>query len=275
LIYGDLLRFGMHRTQLPPESMNDLRQRLLGGTPFLEIAHYFIECAIKDDPNPQFKEYFREAMRALLEENSAEVAALAGSPIEKIFLHSLFLSFIKNGDFLLLHPTYDDTAKEITDFLAILKRWREFVTWFRANKPADSIETFLDGEVERGAMCQDERRGYIGYIFKYTYIPMDDYYHMTLQPRFPNIKIGGKPIRPDIYFWVPNKPDIKIIVECDGFHYHSDKQKFTSDRQRDRALKALGYDVLRFSGSEIVKDPVNAPYELASYLWDRTMAHGS
>jgi very-short-patch-repair endonuclease len=51
---------------------------------------------------------------------------------------------------------------------------------------------------------------------------------------------------------------------------HSDKDRFKADRQRDRALKALGYDVFRFSGSEIYADPINAPYELAPYLWQRS-----
>ena len=69
-----------------------------------------------------------------------------------------------------------------------------------------------------------------------------------------------------------SKPEVKVIVECDGFQYHSDKERFKTDRQRDRALKALGYDVWRFSGSEIYNDPINAPFELAKYLWDRAEA---
>jgi very-short-patch-repair endonuclease len=66
---------------------------------------------------------------------------------------------------------------------------------------------------------------------------------------------------------------VNIIVECDGFSYHSSKETFISDRQRDRALKALGFDVWRFSGSEIINDPVYTPYELAEYLWARAEAH--
>jgi very-short-patch-repair endonuclease len=59
---------------------------------------------------------------------------------------------------------------------------------------------------------------------------------------------------------------VNIIVECDGFAYRSDKEQFKSDRQRDRALKALGFDVWRFAGSEIYNDPVNTAYEFAKYL---------
>lgn len=40
----------------------------------------------------------------------------------------------------------------------------------------------------------------------------------------------------------------KIVVECDGAEFHTDKEK---DRQRDLYLEALGYLVLRFTGSQI------------------------
>jgi Protein of unknown function (DUF559) len=125
----------------------------------------------------------------------------------------------------------------------------------KANRPAPSMEEFLDSEVARGALDPDERESYIPFIFRYSYIPMDSSYHMTLQPRFPNIKIEGKAIRPDIYFWIPSKPQVNVIVECDGFKYHSDKERFKTDRQRDRALKALGYDVWRFETCSLLTVP--------------------
>jgi REase_MTES_1575 len=215
----------------------------------------------------------RRADGAITEENASEVAALAESPIEKTFLNSLILTFVKgDGLGLLVHRTHDDTVAEIAELRKTIARWKEFFAWFRDKKPAASVDEFLDGEVARGAMSLEERESSVYWTFRYGYIPMDGSYHMTLQPRFPNVKIDGKPIRPDIYFWIPNKPQVNIIVECDGFSYHSDKAKFTSDRQRDRALKAVGFDVWRFSGSEIYMDPIQAPYELAKYLWERAKA---
>jgi hypothetical protein len=133
------------------------------------------------------------------------------------------------------------------------------------------MEKFLNHVLKQRGISQEEHDHIINYMIpRYYFFPMNTTYHMTLQPRFPDIKIDGKKIRPDIYFWIPSRPDINVIVECDGFHYHSDKVKFKADRQRDRALKALDYDVLRFSGSEIYADPVNTPYELATYLWRRS-----
>ena len=45
-----------------------------------------------------------------------------------------------------------------------------------------------------------------------------------------------------------NKP---IIIELDGYEYHSDKQQVNYDYERETNLKLAGYDVLRFTGSQI------------------------
>jgi len=127
-------------------------------------------------------------------------------------------------------------------------------------------------EIERGKMAPEERSYLSRLIFKYHYLPLGDSFHLTIQPRFPTIKIEGKSIRPDIYFWVPNRPHINIVVECDGFDYHSDKVRFTNDRQRDRTLTSMGYEVLRFSGSEIFRNPFGVSAELGMHLSKRIEA---
>lgn len=51
---------------------------------------------------------------------------------------------------------------------------------------------------------------------------------------------------------------LKIVVECDGHDFHEKtKQQAKRDKKRDRDLQAAGWKVLRFTGSEIVRD-VNA-----------------
>lgn len=80
------------------------------------------------------------------------------------------------------------------------------------------------------------------------------------------MKLKGKTIRPDLAIWVPADPTVKIIVECDGFDYHSDPKAFQRDRIRDRQLMEAGYSVRRYSGSEIYKDPIATGRELVDYL---------
>lgn len=43
----------------------------------------------------------------------------------------------------------------------------------------------------------------------------------------------------------------KIVIYCDGFKYHYNKENVIKDRFQDRELQYLGYMVLRFTGSEI------------------------
>lgn len=83
-----------------------------------------------------------------------------------------------------------------------------------------------------------------------------DVHHLCLQPE---ILVDGKTMRPDGLIWIPSKlPERRLLIECDGYAFHSSPEKFTADRKRDRALKALGYEVFRFSGSEIMSDPIAA-----------------
>lgn len=44
----------------------------------------------------------------------------------------------------------------------------------------------------------------------------------------------------------------RLVIEIDGFAYHSDPEQFEQDRRRDAALSALGYRVLRFSYHQVM-----------------------
>lgn len=46
-------------------------------------------------------------------------------------------------------------------------------------------------------------------------------------------------------------PGAKLAVECDGAAYHQNKEK---DEARDAELKALGWDVIRITGSECARE---------------------
>ena len=61
---------------------------------------------------------------------------------------------------------------------------------------------------------------------------------------------------------------IEIVIECDGHHWHErTKVQAAKDRARDRALQSTGYEILRFTGSEIN----GAPLGCASEVLDRIM----
>jgi very-short-patch-repair endonuclease len=48
----------------------------------------------------------------------------------------------------------------------------------------------------------------------------------------------------------------RLVIECDGPDFHErTKEQAARDRARDRTLTAAGYEVFRFTGSEIHRDP--------------------
>lgn len=50
-------------------------------------------------------------------------------------------------------------------------------------------------------------------------------------------------------------PLLKIAVEIDGYEFHGTKESFHADRQRDAALTAAGWHVLRFSSENLASMP--------------------
>lgn len=47
----------------------------------------------------------------------------------------------------------------------------------------------------------------------------------------------------------------KLIVECDGAAFHNSPKAVDHDRRRDRYCATQGIAVMRFSGTEIKRDP--------------------
>ncbi len=50
-------------------------------------------------------------------------------------------------------------------------------------------------------------------------------------------------------------PDAKLIIELDGWKYHSSKQAFQVDRERDVRLTSKGWTVLRFTHQDVTTRP--------------------
>ena len=50
-------------------------------------------------------------------------------------------------------------------------------------------------------------------------------------------------------------PDDRLAVELDGYSWHSDRQSFERDRERDNELQALGWTVLRFTWAKLRWEP--------------------
>lgn len=62
-----------------------------------------------------------------------------------------------------------------------------------------------------------------------------------------------------------------LVIECDGYEFHEKtKEQVAYDNQREYDLKMAGFDVLRFSGSEIYNRPYECAEKAFNYLYKQT-----
>lgn len=61
-------------------------------------------------------------------------------------------------------------------------------------------------------------------------------------------------------------PDQRLVVEIDGFAYHSSRESFEADRRRDAVLAAAGLRVFRVTWRQIVHEPEAVLVRIAQAL---------
>jgi hypothetical protein len=87
---------------------------------------------------------------------------------------------------------------------------------------------------------------------------------LTPQPEF---LFDSKTIRADAVLWQFNELRQPLVVECDGYKWHGNRSAFSADRARDRLLISAGYRVVRFSGDEIMQDPLYCAQHLQAVFF--------
>jgi very-short-patch-repair endonuclease len=80
-----------------------------------------------------------------------------------------------------------------------------------------------------------------------------------LPPPAPNQQVGG--LSRD-FVW----SDRRLVVETDGYRYHSSRSAKRRDNRRDRHLTALGWRPVRFTYEEIAFEPAEVARELKGLL---------
>lgn len=63
-------------------------------------------------------------------------------------------------------------------------------------------------------------------------------------------RVGGTLLLPDFTF-----EDARLIIEIDGWAFHSDPDRFGSDRTRQNILVTEGWTVLRFTWAQLTEHP--------------------
>ena len=58
-----------------------------------------------------------------------------------------------------------------------------------------------------------------------------------------------------------------VVIECDGHDFHErTKEQAQKDKERDRVLQSLGFNVLRFTGSEIWRDALGCVRSVVEFF---------
>jgi len=86
--------------------------------------------------------------------------------------------------------------------------------------------------------------------------------HRLPLPRFNDwIILASKRYRVDCHW-----PDLRQIVELDGWDGHSTRTAFREDRARDRRLAAAGYSVTRLTWNQLDDEPAQIAADLRVFL---------
>lgn len=247
--------------------LQGLRRTLEDGHGFDQVIRGRVDEAVATaDIESDQRAFQRNLMLSMAGACADAINANTQSPIERLFARALVLRFVgRDGLGLLVHPVDGDAQKEVGEFRGILTHFRAVARAFGAGRSAE-LRWFLHDHMTRAELPYERRQKLLWLLMKYHHAPLASCIHLTFQPRFVDIKKGVALVRPDMFFWSSTNAGINVIVECDGYRFHASPDCFKRDRQRDRAFKYLGYDVLRFAGSEICDDPVAAADELADYL---------
>lgn len=255
--------------------MDDLHQKRINMLDkdqemFLTFGEHFIQSVLQAaaSQHEEIPEPLASYLPVMLKDNAQIIFEHCASPIERIFLNGLVLTFISALRVLQLMNPATDAPRVAADYRRCVADLTTSMQEYEAHHGTlNGVERKYRPENWEMA-TNDERRDWIWFllygVMQFGYMP-----HVIIQPGFPEIRIDGRPVRADLYCFIPNNPRLNLIVECDGYEYHADRDTFLRDRQRDRAFAAAGYQVLRYAGREIVRDPHAVSTQLFEYL----MAH--
>jgi hypothetical protein len=233
---------------------------------FLPLLDHFVQRSIAetdekyiDDPSPvSYAAFYSSFLPIVAQRNAEHIYAYSESPIERIFLASLQLLFIKSS-MPCLHIS--EPARDAQAYMQYYRQTHHDINRMIANYKQITGDTALHNFHE--ALAKKQQSGefteeQVNEIKAHeSIVPNFEWnsYHLIPQAGLPQIKVEGRSIRVDLLIWVPGDESIKVVVECDGYAYHSSKESFQNDRARDRVLQLNGYRVIRFSGAEINRDP--------------------
>ena len=69
-------------------------------------------------------------------------------------------------------------------------------------------------------------------------------------------------------------PDLRVGLEVDGYDYHGGRLAHSADLERQNAIVRVGWLLLRYSGSQVRRNPDGIAQEVAAVLAERSKLAG-
>jgi len=160
----------------------------------------------------------------------------------------------------------DLAATESTDVVENLLRESEFLQLTDRLSLPDLIERYRGRRGVRKVSLalerlQEEPEGRKRSPLEERFAPFLRQHHLPL-PRFNDwIVLGVKRYQVDCYW-----PEVRQIVELDGWDGHSTRTAFREDRARDRRLLAAGYRVAHLTWNQLDDEPAEIASDLRALL---------
>lgn len=162
---------------------------------------------------------------------------------------------------------------------------KEFIKWLQVLEERQYetlIQIILESPNSRGRVLQEAYfylEIYNIYGTDLTESPIESLFYFTYSILYPEIPIApqcevldGK-YRADFVFdsigfseFYTSEFECKLIIECDGYEFHSSKEQITHDNERDIELMKDGWDVVHLTGTQIFKDPIKCAQDIAELI---------
>jgi hypothetical protein len=242
----------------------------------IQLAEFFLKQMkeeIINNDEQSYADILEIICNHLIPEQFNLVWQIAESAIERIFISSLMMNFIRNHiplD-LFITPSMQNATKNMDEVRKSIADMKRFVQWHKENQGSDDfivMTEFLEKSGKKAGLKKEEIRFNKRYLFHYHLLSLSDSIHLTPQASFPKALPNGTGMRVDLMLWVPDIEQFKLIIECDSYQYHDNKDTFDRDRKRSRYLQRKGYKVLQYSGGEIFRDPIRTSSELFDIIMD-------
>lgn len=192
----------------------------------------------------------------------------ATSSEEKIFLSSVLLFALTEGVFFLditppLHSAFEKIARLRNNYSLTMQMWSDY----QSHTGEKTMNQFLDG-ISKLPLAESIKEEINRNMCMHIYDIYNTFF-FSLKADIAEIAYNNKPTTADILIWTLADPSFRLVVEIDEANYYPDKTTFTNDRAKDRWLQSKGVQVLRFSGQEIIGDPLAKASELIGFLEKR------